>query len=135
MNRAPDDEFPAWIRFLSLECCTSWCSTTETTNSNLPWTPKFLAGCSFLIFLKFLVSAMPVVWSGVNGKRRGIRQLLEYSEDNFRARELSQRAQTHVASTVQRCFKSNSKQFRALVCSEQTKYVLMDASHNKDCVS
>ena len=96
MNRAPDDEFPAWIRFLSLEC-TSWCSTTETTN-NLPWTPKFLASCSFLIFLKFLVSSMPVVWSGVNVKRRGIRQLLEYSEDNFRAQERSQRAQTHVAS-------------------------------------
>ena len=50
-------------------------------------------------------------WPGVNVKRRGIRQLLEYSEDNFRARERSQGAQTHVASTGQRRL-LNSKAIR-----------------------
>ena len=60
MNRAPDDKFPAWIRFLSIHPkCSSWCCPTETTNS-LPESPEFLARCSFLIFLKFLLSAVPV---------------------------------------------------------------------------
>lgn len=109
MNRAPDDKFPAWIRFLSLDPkCSSWCVPPRQQTAF----PSRQNSWPAAVFWYFWNSSWArCQWPGVNVKRRGIRQLLEYSEDNFRARERSQGAQTRVASTGQRRL-LNSKAIR-----------------------
>ena len=131
MNRAP-----GWRGMTSFRSGSDFCHNQQKCSSwyqdnGIPSTPEFLARCSFLIFLKFLLGA-----SGLSVKGGGSdRQLLEYSEDNFRARERSQRAQTRVTSAPQRL--PNSKAIRnnsELLCvgSRRNMFWWMRLSQSKD---